>query len=201
MSISRPLAAFAILLSFAFTGCQSGAVDKQNVDLGVLSRNDDPAAVAAVKSFYVAPNDQPSMRNSYVVGASLGQAIADRVATDLTARGLTQAPPDMADATVVYTVHNPSSTAAAPSETGGITQGLGYADQLLSEANALQSRDNFLDADRVDLRIRVINPKTQQVIWRGSIAGVLSAGEGPQARLVDVLNSIDKLFEQYPKVK
>jgi hypothetical protein len=166
--------------------------------LGVLSRALDPGAVAATRTFYVAPNNQPSMSNSFVTGSSLQQAFADRIATRLVQRGLTQAPSDMADVTVIFTVQVPNKPTAAGSN--GDAQGLAYADQLLQEAQALQTRDNFLDNDRLDMRIKMVGARSNQPIWVGSIAGVLSAGQDTRGRLLDTLDAVDRLLDRYPKV-
>ena len=167
-------------------------------DLGVVSRADDPAAVAATRSFYVAPNNQLAMSNSFIVGQPLNKVFADRIATKLASRGLQQAPPDMADVIVVFTVQDPNASSA---NGGGNTQGLAYADQLLNEAKGLETKDNFLDNDRLDFRIRMVSSKSQKPIWRGSVAGVMPASQGSRGRLMEVLNAVDRLLEQYPKVK
>jgi hypothetical protein len=167
-------------------------------NLGVIGRVDSPSDVAAVRTFYVAPNNQLCMKSDFVAGSPLHQVFAERIAERLTSRGLTQAPQDMADATVTFIVQDP---AQSPVSSTGDSQGLAYADQLLAEANAMSSKDNFLQNDRVDLRVKMTSNKTQQPIWRGSIAGVLSASHGPRGRLIDLLAAVDKLFDQYPKVK
>jgi hypothetical protein len=201
MRIMTGLAGWALAGVLMLTGCapkQGPVMQGDSPKLGVLSRVEDPAAVAGARSFYVQPNSQLSMSNSFVAGTSLQQVFADRIAGDLVKRGLTQGPPDMADMTVVYTVHDPSQT--TPAAGSGSTQGLAYADQLLSEARAMQTKDNFLDADRLDMRIKMVANNSRQVIWRGSIAGVLSAGEDTRGRLLDPMDAVDRLLAQYPKV-
>ena len=164
----------------------------------MLARVESPGDLALVRTFYVTPNTQSTMADTFTAGTPLAQVFADRIAAGLTARGLTQAPPDMADATVTFQVNEPS--AAAPDESGN-TQSLSYADQLLNEAKALDSDNSFLQSSQVDFRIKVLSGKTRQVLWRGSVAGVLSASEGNRGRLLDVMDAVDRVLEQYPKVK
>ncbi len=192
-----------LVVGFGVAGCSSNkppATSSQQTasDLGVLSRVEDPAAVAAVRTFYVAPNTQPSMSDSFVTGTPLQQAFADEIANKLTARGLIQAPQDMADATVVFTVHTPKPPPA--SALNSPAEGLGYADQLLSDADAMQTRDNFLQNDRVDMRIKMMDAKTEKVIWRGSIAGVQAANEDTRGHMLDMLSAVDELIKKYPQV-
>ena len=195
------LSLLGILILAGCTSTKSGTSPASSHDLGILARNDAPAEVAAVRTFYVQPNVQPAMGSSFVVGVSLHEAFSDRIASGLTAKGLTQAPPGMADVTVVFTVHNPTPpTTGNIEEIGNDFQGLSSADQLLSEADAMQSSDNFLDRDRVDLRIRIISAKTKKPIWRGSVAGVLAANEDARGRLIDVLDAVDRLLDKYPHV-
>ena len=109
MRIMTGLAGWALAGVLMLTGCapkQGPVMQGDSPKLGVLSRVEDPAAVAGARSFYVQPNGQLSMSNSFVAGTSLQQVFADRIAGDLVKRGLTQGPPDMADLTVVYTVHD-----------------------------------------------------------------------------------------------
>ena len=99
---------------FGVAGCsssKSASSEQTSSSLGVLSRNDDPAAVAAVRTFYVATNTQKAMSNSFTTRVPLANAFADQIANDMTARGLVQGPPDMVDATVVFTVHTPKPAA------------------------------------------------------------------------------------------
>jgi hypothetical protein len=179
-------------------GSSGGAGVGARSDFGVISKIDDPTTVAAVRTFYVAPNGQTAMASSFVAGAPLSQVFADRIATALVKKGLQQAPSDMADMTVTFSVQAPSASNANPSSSA---QGLSYADQLLNEAQSLETKDNFLDNDRLDFRIRMTTPKSaQQPIWRGAIAGVMPPGEATRDRLLDTLAAVDRLLDEYPKV-
>lgn len=181
-------------------GCSTSgdpAVDSSS-SLGVIAQNLAPTDVASVRTFFVTPNDQVEMSNTFDQGVALGQIFADRLASRLTDRGLIQAPIEMADARVSFSVKVPKR-AARPQ--GSDTQSLAYADQLLAEATAMQPADNFLRNDRVDMIISVTSIKTNQVVWRGSISGVLSAAEGTRGRLLDMLDAVDQLMNRYPKVE
>ena len=107
------------------------------------------------------------------------------------------APPDSADARVVFVVQNPTP---APAQAGA-SQGIGYADQLLAEAKALQTNDNFLQNDQMNMRIDVIRSTTNQTIWHGSISGVTAPGEDNRGRLLDMLAAVDKMLSKYPQQK
>lgn len=185
----------------AIAGCSSSSQTPQDLvgqtTLGVASYVDAPADVAAVRTFYVVPNTQPAMSGSYTEGASLQQVFAGRIASRLTDRGLTQAPPDSADARAVFVVQNPTPAPAV----AGSSAGLGYADQLLTEAKSLQTSDNFLKNDHMNMRIHIIRSATNQTIWHGTIAGVAAPGEDNRGRLLDMLAAVDKMLSTYPQQK
>jgi len=194
----------ALLTALLLAGCASkqnggsssgGLGDSAN--FGVVGRIEDQAAVSSVRTFYVAPNTQTAMSNSFIVGSPLSQVFADRIATRFTKQGLQQAPQDMADAIVTFTVQNPAPASAA---NPGNAQGLAYADQLLNEAQGMETKDNFLDNSRLDFRIKMNTTKSPHLVWQGSIAGVLPANEGNRGRLLDTLSAVDRLIDQYPKV-
>jgi hypothetical protein len=181
----------------ALAGCSSSdsAAGSSSQSLGVIAQNVAPAEVAGVHTFYVMPNNQVEMSNTFDQGAPLQQIFAERLATRLTERGLVQAPMEMANATVSFSVKTPRQAARTES---GDTQSLAYADQLLAEAKAMGPADDFLKADRVDMTVSVTSTRTNKEIWRGSISGVLPAGEGTRDRLQDMLDAVDRLMKQYP---
>ncbi len=184
----------------AIAGCSSSPAPQDllgQTTLGVVSHVDVPADVSAVRTFYVVPNNQLAMSNSYIEGVALQQVFAGRIANRLTGRGLMQAPADSADARVVFVVRNPTPAPAL----AGNSAGLGYADQLLAEAKSLQTSDNFLESDQMNMRIDIIRSTTNQTIWHGTIAGVAAPGEDNRGRLLEMLAAVDKMLSAYPTQK
>ncbi|GEM_PF-5948488 len=189
-----------VLTIVGCSGTQTAPNPALSSNLGVTSRVDNPSAVAAARTFYVMPNDQLAMRNSFSAGVPLQQLFAAKIAEILTAKGLTQAPSDIADTTVSFVVRTPS-TAANPDAGPEDTQSIGYADRLLAEAKSMQSSDNFLDRDRVDMRINMVGANTGMNIWHGAIAGVSNPGDGSHNRIAEMLRAVDRAFETYPKMQ
>ena len=167
----------------------------------IKTNKDDTADFSSVRTYAWLPpapivqNTAPdSLRNPTLSQEALGPAITAAVDRELTARGLVQAPPDVADVHVAYFA----------------ALGMGFSQTYLGEyygyitgwgapvaLGAAPSTSTTI-YEKGTVLVDVVNRSAKRVVWRGTAVTRIQHEHTLEKRVTRINDGVERMFRDFP---
>jgi hypothetical protein len=172
---------FVLLLAAAVVGgCST---------IEVSSDYDPGADLSRLESYGWLPDPSPPAGDSRLDSSLLDARVRNVVDTQLAKRGYRQAPPEEADFLVTY-----HAALEKKIDVDTIYSSYGYG----GGGSVVESEAVKREYERGTLLLDVVDPKTRQLLWRGSASAEIGPDDAPEERRKRTEKAVASMLERFP---